>query len=205
MKKIIAGLGFLCFLFLSNPSDAQKIKLLSGDLDFLEGQTELMVEYVYDGMAVGKFDKEEDYIEKKVADYNKKEDGKGDEWLENWKADRTERFEPKFEELMNNYLDSKDVNVGQDNLDAPYTIILKTDFTEPGFNVGVMRKPAMIDVTITFVETQNPENEMAVISMKKVPGQGAMGYDFDTGFRLQEAYAKCGKSLAKFLLKKKAF
>jgi hypothetical protein len=39
--------------------------------------------------------------------------------------------------------------------------------------------------------------------LEKSPGQGAG--DYDTGYRVGEAYAKAGKELAKFLIKKKAF
>jgi hypothetical protein len=38
--------------------------------------------------------------------------------------------------------------------------------------------------------------------MTGVPGRGAMGNDYDTGFRIQEAYAKCGKETGAFLAKK---
>jgi hypothetical protein len=68
-----------------------------------------------------------------------------------------------------------------------------------------MRKPAMINADIILVETSNKDKELAVIRMVGSPGSGAMGYDFDAGFRIQESYAKLGKSLAGFLLKKKAF
>ncbi len=82
---------------------AQKIKVTKGDLGFLKGQTEVLVEYDYSNMAVGKFDKEEDYLAKKVAEYNEKNPGTGDEWAEKWEADREGRFHPMFEELLNNY------------------------------------------------------------------------------------------------------
>jgi len=34
------------------------------------------------------------------------------------------------------------------------------------------------------------------------PGTTFTGYDYDTGLRIAEAYAKCGKSLGAFLSKK---
>ena len=181
---------------------AQKIKVTKGDLNFLTGQATILLEYDYSDMAVGKFDKEEDYIAKKVPEYNEMEAGKGDKWAENWVADRDVRFHPKFEELINNYTSKANCNFAQTNSDALYTLILKTTFTEPGFNIGVVRKDAMINVEVKFVETANPENILAIITMTNVPGRGAMGNDYDTGFRISEAYAKCGKSLGAFLVKK---
>jgi hypothetical protein len=35
-----------------------------------------------------------------------------------------------------------------------------------------------------------------------VPGRGAFGGDFDTEYRIGEAYAKCGKELAEIIYKK---
>jgi hypothetical protein len=113
MKKISVFLiGFMLVLLTTNVS-AQKIKLVSGDLSFLKGQTKLNVEYIYDGMMVGK-KPEVEYIKEKVEKYNKDEAGKGDKWLVSWKNDRTTRFQPKFEELLNKYLDGK-VNDIYDN------------------------------------------------------------------------------------------
>ena len=181
---------------------AQKIKVTEGDLGFLKGQTEVLVEYDYSSMAVGKFDKEEDYVAKKVAEYNEKEPGRGDSWKESWEADREGRFHPKFEELLNNYTSKANCNFDQTNINAKYTLILKTTFTEPGWNIGISRRDAMINVEVIFVETANPDNKLAVIEMTNVPGRDALGNDYDTGYRISEAYAKCGKSLGALLVKK---
>jgi hypothetical protein len=181
---------------------AQKIKVTNGDLAFLKGQTDVLLEYDYSNMAVGKFDKEADYIAKKVEEYNGKNAGTGDEWAVKWEADRENRFHPMFEELLNNYTAKADCNFDQTNIKAKYTLILKTVFTEPGFNIGVVRKDAMINVEVLFVETENHDNVLAVMTMTNVPGRGAMGNDYDTGYRISEAYAKCGKALGAYLVKK---
>ena len=180
---------------------AQKIKVTEGDLSFLKGQTEVLLEYDYSEMAVGKFDKEEDYVNKKVAEYNEDEAGKGDTWKDNCEADREGRFHPKFEELMNNYTAKADCNFDQTNIKAKYTLIVKITFTEPGFNIGIMKKDAMINLEVKFIETENKENVLAVITMTNIPGRG-MGNDYDAGYRIQESYAKGGKSLGAYLVKK---
>lgn len=193
---------FVALLVLSVTAiQAQKIKVTEGDLGFLKGETQLLLEYDYSEMAVGKFDKEEDYVAKKVAEYNEKNPGSGDEWKDKWEADREGRFHPKFEELINNYTEKADCNVDQTNIKAKYTLILKTTFTEPGFNIGIVKKDAMINVEAIFVETDNHDNVLAVITMTNIPGRG-MGNDYDAGYRVQEAYAKCGKSLGSYLVKK---
>lgn len=178
---------------------SQKIKLTSGDLGFLKGETNINVEYDYENMGVGKFDKEEDYIAEKVDQYNKKEAGKGDEWKESWFADREENFEPKFEELFNKNLEKSKVEIGEFP-DAAYTMLVKTTYTEPGFNIGVARKNAHTNLEIVFINNETSE-EISTLTITKSPGLGAMGYDFDSGLRIQESYAKAGKELGQYLAK----
>lgn len=198
MKKKTIFIACIAMLF-SAPLFAQKIKVNSGNLDFLKGVDVINVEYDYESMGVGKYDRESDYVADKVSDYNAKEPGRGDTWKESWVADREERFEPKFEELINKSLEKKNVSVGG-HPDAEYTLILKTTFTEPGFNVGVVRKNASINCEAVFVSTSSGE-ELATVTITNSPGRGGMGYDFDTGFRIQEAYAKAGKELGRFISK----
>jgi len=99
-------------------------------------------------------------------------------------------------------LKSSKVYVSEENADAKYTMIVKTTFTEPGFNVYVTRKPAVINVIIDIVETKNPENVVVSISSKNNKGTALGMNDMDTGVRITEAYAKCGKEIGKYLSKK---
>jgi hypothetical protein len=204
MKRTMTSLLIAAALGLAISSvQAQKIVLTSGALDFLKGETALNVEYVYDGMAVGKFASEQDYIDKKVAEYNQKEPGRGDKWREAWKADRANRFQPKFEELINKQLADRrlGLRIGA-NKDAKYTLIFKTTFTETGWNVAVMRRPALINAEASFVETANRGKQLALVTLTKAPGRDFWGFDYDTGGRLSEAYAKAGKSLGIYIWKK---
>ena len=59
---------------------AQRVRLADGKLDFLKGQSAVNIEFTYDNMSVGKFNKEDDYIISKKDEYNKKEPGRGDNW-----------------------------------------------------------------------------------------------------------------------------
>ncbi|SFP53907.1 hypothetical protein [Parafilimonas terrae] len=192
MKKLLALAAIALFAFSGNLK-AQKIKVLEGSIDAVKTESSLNLEYTYDNMSVGKFDKEEDYIAKKKEDYNNKEAGRGDTWAKAWVDDRKNRFEPKFEELFTEYSDKSN------SKKAKYTLIFKTVFTEPGYNVGVMRKNAQINAIVLIVETANPANVIAKISVDKALGRTFGGYDFDTGGRIAEAYADAGKALGKYL------
>ena len=200
MRKL--NLLALVLSFLSGMSlSAQKLVLKSGSFEFLKGQQSLSVEYDYSNLSVGKFDKEDDYVADKVADYNKSEAGKGDKWKEAWFNDRASRYEPKFELLFNENMASKGLKVEKAAAEAKYLMHIHTTFVEPGFNVGITRKPAYINVEVEFSEI-GTEKVLAVITVQNCPGRDAMGFDFDTGYRIEEAYAKLGKSLAGFIGKK---
>lgn len=200
MKKLFFALLIPMFSF-GLILNGQKITIQKGSLLPVKGQ-KMLATFDYSGMAVGKFDKEEDYIAQKVADYNKDEAGKGDKWAVSWVADRESRFEPKFEELFNKYGEKAGVTAFTSATDAKLEVNIHTIFTEPGFNVGVMRRPAYIDAIVTFKDRTSGE-EIAVLKIEKSPGMDAMGFDFDTGVRIAESYAKLGKSLAAFIDKQK--
>jgi hypothetical protein len=181
--------------------NAQKITVEKGSAGAVKGQ-KMLATFDYSNMAVGKFDKEDDYIAKKKDDYNKDEAGKGDKWAVSWKADREKRYEGRFEELFNKYGEKAGVSAFRSTTDAKFEVNIHTIFTEPGFNIGVMRKPAYIDAIVTFKDIASGQ-EVAVLKVDNCPGMDAMGYDFDTGVRIEESYAKLGKALAAFIAKQK--
>lgn len=195
MKNIIVVL----LIVLSTSSFAQKIKLLEGSLKPLKGQTAIKVEFSYDDMAVGKYADENQYVAKRKTELNEKEPGRGDKWEAAWFADRHERFEPQFRELF-----SKHAEVTTVNEEATYTLVFKTKKTEPGWNVGISRMPAFIDGEAWIVETKNPSNVVAKIMINRALGRDVWGFDYETGARLQEAYAKAGKELGGFIRKQSA-
>jgi hypothetical protein len=193
MKKLKYIPVILLLAFSIQKSYAQRIKLTEGSLSVLKNEKSINVEFTYDNMKVGKFDKEEDYVQTKKEEYNKKEPGRGDNWAKSWVSDRTSRFEPKFNELFEKYSELSNKK------DAKYTLILHTSFTEPGFNVGVMKRNAQINTDILIVETADHNKVIARITMDKVPGRSFWGSDFDTGERISECYADAGKALGKFI------
>jgi len=191
MKKLL--LFFI--LCISITAFGQKIKLVEGDLSPLKGQTSVGLDMTYNGTRVGKFEKEADYIAQKKSDYNEKEPGKGDNWAKSWEDDKMSRYKPRFTEMFTERaFPIKD--------DSKYTVIFNTTFIEPGFNVGVMRRNAMINGEALIVETNNKSHVIAKITLEKAPGRTFGGYDYDTGLRIQESYAMAGRELGKFIKSK---
>jgi hypothetical protein len=189
----------LSFLLLGYISFAQKIKIIEGSLAPLANEKEINTEFTYENMSVGKFKNEADYVAKKTEEYNKKEAGRGDNWARNWVLDRKDKFEPKFNELFEQEFERKVTYASKKP--AKYTLIYKTTSTEPGFNVGVMRKNAETDAEVWIVETENRSNVIAKLTVLNALGRTFGGYDFDTGGRISECYADAGKALGKFMKK----
>ncbi len=177
-------------------------KLKSGDVKKLKGQTSINLIYDYSNMAVGKFKNEQDYVKSKVEEMNKKKAGTGDEWAGKWTSDRDKRFQPMFEGKLNDVLKKFDVKSQENAENATYTLLVHTVFTEPGFNAVVgPRKNANVTLMIDLVEKANPSTVLATIEMKNVQSSSMMGYDYDTGGRIQSAYDNAGEELGKFLAK----
>lgn len=176
--------------------NAQKVKLKEGSLDALKGTTSLKVQYDYSDFKVIK-KTEAEYIAEKKAKYNQDEPGRGDKWEVAWVHDREARYEVQFKEEFER--ESK-MTIDKASSDK-YTLIFKTVFLEPGFNVHVMRKNAELDGEAWIVETANPTNVLAKISVENCKGYTFGGFDYDSGTRIQESYAVAGKGLGKFLRK----
>ncbi len=195
--KVLSVLTAVLLAF-SGQVSAQKIKLESGSIAEIAKEKKINIQYDYSEFNVGKAGPEADYVKEKVTEYNKDEAGKGDKWQKGWVDARKTRYEPKFEELINKMLEEKGIKHGV-NPDAKYTLIVKTTFVEPGFNIGVMKQPAYVSFEYKYVETANPSTEVAKMTLLKVVGSQAMGYDFDAGSRIAESYAKGGKILGKYI------
>lgn len=115
---------------------AGKIILKSGNLTDLKSQKNIIVLFDYSDMKVGKNLTEEDYVNQKVNERNEKSQGSGESWKSGWINARKDRYQPKFIELFNKRTNKHSLTVSE-NGDSQYTLIVKTVYTEPGFNVGV--------------------------------------------------------------------
>lgn len=177
---------------------AQKVKLVEGNLDALKDMAKLNVMYDYTRMTVGKFNNESDYIAYKKEEYDRLEAGRGDRWAKLWVEDRKNLFEPKFEEQFTKYTGVELIP----GYDQQYTIILKTIYTEPGYNVAMWKKNAEVDAIVLIVESKNPAVIVAKIALDDCKGGIYDDNQYDPGIRLQEAYALAGKALGKLLKQK---
>jgi hypothetical protein len=199
MKRIGVFVLLSAFLLAAGSLAAQKLK--SGELAILKGQSVVNVQYDYSQMKVGKKNAD-DYVKDGIEDRNKKKPGSGDEWAVKWKSDRTERFQPTFEKNFNDKTSDLGMTIKPGASDTKYTLIVKVTHFEPGFQTGVgPSKAASLNMVIDVVETAAPDKVLAVVEYNKIPSKNMMGYDFDTGSRVQSCFDRAGDDYGKFFVK----
>jgi hypothetical protein len=177
--------------------------VVKGNFDFLKDQKEINVQFDYSELTLMKENKSEAaYVEDRTRALNEKNKNVGDIWAKKWKASKELSWNPKFLELVNVVLSKKDVDVSfQEELTtAPYTLIVKSVWIYPGWDVMMMKQPAKVTTLLSFVETANPSNVLVEITSDEAPGD-QWGSNFSNETRIGEGYAKTGKSLAQRLLK----
>jgi len=193
--KLLLIIGFIAITGLT--AKAQKFTEGDATLKFLAGETKINIEYVYDGMMVGK-KAEEEYKAEKIKHYNEKQPGKGDRWAEKWVNSRAMVYEPMFEELINKMLFKGKTNAtaGKNLKEGKYTIIVKTVMLEPGFNSYVMKVNPYCDFEVSWVENGTGK-VMAKAFMNNVQGvvYNDNDWDFDPSNRIKECFAKAGKMI----------
>ncbi len=199
MKKTITAVLFLFTVAMFG----QKLKVQEGNIKNLSGITEYNLEFDYTDVQIPKYDSEEEFLADKAKKREEKEPGLGEKFKKTWFTDREEFYEPKFIESFNKrFTKGTIVNADKENTEAEYTMLIHTTKLYAGYNVGIVRHNAEIDVIVTVFETANPDNVLFSGKYLDVQGSGAMGYDFNSGYRISECYAKAAKSFAGYLKKK---
>lgn len=181
----VAGLALLCGCVTSGPAGGGRLAALAGE------KTLRMAPVDYDGVRV------EGTSEKDFLAASSRKDARD---VENWHEAKRVKYPARFMELCNRVLEKVDVVVSEDAKDAKYSVVVKVLSIDPGWNVGIMRRPAMTQFRVSIVETANPNAVLYSVD-RSYPGADAWGYDFDQTYRISESFAKCGKEVGKILLK----
>jgi hypothetical protein len=197
MKNLVALIVLSIF---STLAIGQKLKVQKGDIKNLKDIKIYAMEFDYTDVQIPKFDNEEAFLKDKMDKREEKKPGDGERFKKSWFDDRPNRYHPKFIESFNKRFDDATIQVQEG--EADYTMFVKTTKLYAGYNVGIVRHNAEIDATVTVYETANPSNILFSGSYKDVQGNGAMGYDFNSGYRIAECYAKLAKTFTKDLKKR---
>lgn len=195
MKTIRMYVVLAAALFCSFNLFAQEVDLTKGDLSILKGETSINFEFTYEKMAVGDFSKEADYIKKRIEEMNAKEPGSGDKWAIEWEEQKKNYFGDKF---MLGFFKNYELKYDKS---AKYTLIFNTKALEPGYQVGVSKRNAGVDGTITLIETGKPDKKLAVVFVERKPESMFRGAAFDAKSRIGDAYYVDGLAVGKFFKK----
>lgn len=198
MKKVILVLSLL----IATMSFSQKMKVKEGSIKNLKGITQFDLVFDYSNLQIPKYKSEEEFLKDKMALREKKTKGSGERFKEGWFGDREKRYHPMFIESFNKRFKKEQVNIAESNEEAKYVIKVHTTWMYAGYNIGIVRHNAEINAEVTVYEKANPSNILLRGTYKKVPGNGAFGNDYDSGFRISHCYAKLGKNVAVYILKK---
>ncbi len=201
MKKMTVAFVVMVSMFLISCGSTVKYKEGDNTRSFMQGTDKILVKFDYSAVRVGKFATEAEYIENRMAEIDEKEPGKGDEWRVKWEEQKDSVFEHQFIKLMNDQTGKKGVFAGTDFNDAPLTMMVHVTFIEPGWNIGISRRNAEVSMTIEIYKTGDMNNPLVVYEMNRLQGVGAMGFDFDAGYRIGQSFARGGRDLGKFLVK----
>lgn len=193
--KMCKTIVLFIFLLSGISSSAQLVNLSRGDLSILKDEKTINIEFTYDKMTVGDDGKEADYIKRKRTEMNEKEQGSGEIWARKWEEDKKGRYEPKFTLGFTN-LSKMTVSS-----EAKYTLIFNTKALEPGYQVGVSKRNAGIDGTVTIVETANRAKKIIVLSVERPDENKWRGAAFDAASRIADAYYLTGQKVGKFIAK----
>lgn len=207
MKKttsFIIGLFAAANGLFAQSSVAPMSALNSGDISTLTDVRTVNIVYSYTDLGVGAFRKEEDYLTKKCDDIAKKprEGASCEKFKKDWTDARKARFEPRFELLFNKYGEKSAFMTGTNySTNQDVTLEVHTVFIEPGYNIGISKKPAYIDLECTFKDKSG--KSLCVIYIKNAVGSQAMGYDFDVNSRIVESYSMAAKMLTGLIKKER--
>ncbi|HNW68805.1 MAG TPA: hypothetical protein PKI01_00255 [Bacteroidales bacterium] len=200
MKHIRLLFILVIITFNFQKAKAQDIDLVSGDITILIGQPTISVSFVYDGMDVAGLT-EDYYLKQKRGEFRKAADA--DKFVAKWKSDFKDKHEPKFIEQFNLGMRKLKLKAEKEG-DSKYTMIVTTNKIEPGFyaSSGGINRDTYVNLTVNFVETENPENILATIKSEKVIGKSDNSVEMkDQQARIANAYGESASKIAKLIVK----
>lgn len=182
---------------------AQKLKVVSGNFDFLKDQSEVNIELKFAKVLVTS-DRinESQYLENRKNDVlaNPK---RGKEAWAKWNGE-WERYknEVYLADILKSLNRSKNI-VFDKGLGSKYTLIVDSKWISPGWHGGLIMQPAIVSADIRFVETTNPSVTLLEISAAEVAGKmpSGMGGDVMEYDRISSAYERLGRLLSREISK----
>lgn len=191
MKNLLVILILVSF-----SSSAQKMKVISGNLQELKSQTSYDIKFTYDTIIIGRGVPEKEYLKAVSERWEAREAGKGAAFVKMWFDDRSLLYEPTF---IKNFEKSSKIKLKDKG--ASYLLLFKTNFIEGGWDAGIEGSNAIIAGELWIVDSNDPSKVKAKITVRDSQGHNNHGGDFEMTNRISSAYAAAGKWLGIYLSK----
>jgi hypothetical protein len=190
MKKIL----FVMIITFSSCVTAQRVKVISGDYNFLKDQKFIKVVFNYKGLTfTRKKITEEQYITDRMSDIESAGGkDKAQKWKDDWEYSKAKTFQDKFLASWNK---NTKIEASPGFEMTKYTLIVEPTWISQGAFIGLGNIPAQMNSKITFVETNNPQNVLMVVEGIKATGDNVIGIP-NNNDRIAECFAKTSKMLA---------
>jgi hypothetical protein len=180
---------------------AQESITYTGSPDVLKGQTNINIEFVYDGLQVGEFT-EEIYLKQKRAEFRKAADG--EKFVKKWTSDRSDIYEPKFISEINKDLKKINIVAEKNNQTYKYTMVVQNKKIEPGFfaTSGGSKRNTYINLIVQLVETENRSKILFSIKADYIFGLTEEQIDMkETTLKITNSYASAAGKIGKLIVK----
>lgn len=190
MKKTI----FLLLLAFSSCLMAQRVKVNTGDYNFLKDQKFIKVVFKFEGVTFAKKKiTEEQYIDERMQEIEKRAGKKeAEKWKNDWEFSKSKTFQDKFLASWNK---NTKIEASTDFKRTKYTLIVEPTWISQGVFGGIGSIPAEMNSKMTFVESDNPTNILMVVEGIKAIGDNGIGIP-NNNDRIAECFAKTSKMLA---------
>ena len=163
-----------------------------GELAPLKGQStfNVIVDMQIPQMGVT-YEPDSVYVEKRVTEWNAERPGKGDKWLSYWN-DSKDHFKAVFIAGMNEKLSKEGIQIGLDDFNSEYTMILKTKHMMEFMNA------IFIIPDIYIVKTEQTSDTVAHVRCPV--NNSALGSQYCVG-TYEQAYYTTGALFGRYLRK----
>lgn len=173
---------------------AQRVKVISGDYNFLKDQKFIRVVFKYDHL---KFEKknlsEEEFVANRISEIEKlKGKEEAEKWRLDWEYSKEHTFPDKF---MTSWNKNTVIQASDKFTKTKYTLIVEPNWMHIGLFIPLASDKALVSSTMTFIETDNPNNVLMVVEGIKATGDNGFGVP-NNNDRIAECFAKTAKMLA---------
>ncbi len=196
MKKLRLTVVLITILLVAEANlFGQKGVESTGDVSVIRDEKILGLEFRYDRLKIGELSSEQEYIDKRVAEYEAKKAGKGAEWMAEWKEIKS-GMENSFLVNLNKALKKKGVVVEQGASSVGYTLVVHSIFLEIGWSAGIISGTSELDIEVWICKKDRLNEPIAKILVENSAA------DYETNRkRLELTYMVAARRLGKFFEK----